>query len=713
MGFDGDAMKRLVLLIFAFAVAASAQVGVLPFRTSRATFLDPNGVPLANGCIFTYAAGSSTPLATYTDYTGNTQNSNPVILDSTGSAVMWLGPSTYKIVAWSNGGTNCATGVQQWSTDQIPGDVVINGTITGATITGGTLTGVAINGATITNDALTESTVDSTPIGQTTPSTGNFTSLAAALNPMTFSSTPTFNAGAYGYFTMTLTNNVTFSTINGGLPGQLITFDICQNGTGQVVNGITTGFTFAWPANYPSPPTISPILNACTIVTAYYNQANWVTVSTTPQLLTGNFDAIPYSATPIFLAGNYSNFSLTLTGNVTSSTITGGVVGQIVTADICQNATGTYTFLWPTNWLNAPPVSASASSCTGVAAVYNGTNWLTISNSSATTTTPLTGNLDQIPFTPTPTYSTTGYSSFAMTLSGNVTSSSISGGTTGQLIQIALMQGSSTTAAPVSAPTFSTLTTGGNLPGTTAYFAKCAYLFGTTESLPSAEATETTGSGATNTITWNCPVFAGVTTYKFYIGTGTGAENYYFTTSSASYIQVGVPSTGTPGIPLTGSTYTVNWPSNLINAPIMSTGIGATTALIALYNGTNWVVVGTSGNGQTGVTCSGGNCYRQNSDGSFDEWGLTPTFGSADAGSASMTFPHAFTNLASVTVIFAPANCSTSTSLATCAAGSGGSSGSTFNCAVQTASLTAPTFAWWSTNTVASGSACTFRASGY
>jgi hypothetical protein len=27
--------------------------------------------------------------------------------------------------------------------------------------------------------------------------------------------------------------------------------------------------------------------------------------------------------------------------------------------------------------------------------------------------------------------------------------------------------------------------------------------------------------------------------------------------------------------------------------------------------------------------------------------------------------------------------------------------------------LTAPTFAWWSTNTVASGSACTFRASGY
>lgn len=704
-------MRWLLLLLMSFS--ALAQVPVAPYRSPRVTFLGSTGQPLVNGCIFTYNGGTSTQATTYTESTGTNANTNPIILDATGSAVIWMAAQTYKFVAYSYGGTNCALGSLQWTVDQIPGDTFLNGSISGATITGGNLNGVNINGSTMENMAITTSTLDSSPVGQTTPSTGTFTSLSAALDAMTFSSTPTFNAGAYGYFTMTLTNNVTSSTINGGLPGQLITWNICQNGTGQVVNGITTGFTFAWPSNYPNPPVINPILNSCTIVTAYYNSTNWITVSTTPQLVYGNFTTIPYSATPVFIASSYSNFAITLTAPVTSSTITGGTTGQIITIDVCQNPTGGNTFIWPTNLLNAPPVSISASSCTGLSAVYNGTNWVTVSNSSATTTTPITGNLDHIPFTAAPTYTASNFSSFEMTLSGNVTSSVITGGTPGQLIQIALTQGSSTTTAPVSAPTFSTLTTGGNLPGTTTYYAKCSYLFGTTESLPSAEASETTGSGATNTITWNCPVMTGVTTYKFYIGSGTGAENYYFTTSSSSYIQVGVPSTGTPGIPLTGSTYTVAWPSNLINAPIMSTGIGATTGLVALYDGTNWITVGTSGSGQTGVTCSGSSCYRQNSDGSYDEWGITPTFGGADAGSTSMTFPHTFTNLSSITVVFSPANCASSTSLATCAAGTGGASGATINCAIQTASLSAPTFAWWSGNTVIAGSACVFRASGY
>jgi hypothetical protein len=298
-----------------------------------------------------------------------------------------------------------------------------------------------------------------------------------------------------------------------------------------------------------------------------------------------------------------------------------------------------------------------------------------------------------------------------MTLSGNVTSSTITGGTTGQLISIVLTQGSSTTTAPTSAPTFSTLTTGGALPGTTTYYTKCAYLFGTTESLPSAEASETTGSGATNTITWNCPVYAGVTMYKFYIGTGTGAENYYFTTSSASYIQVGVPSTGTPGIPLTGSIYTVNWPPNLINAPIMATGIGATTGLIALYNGTNWVAVGTTGSGSVGLVCSGSNCYRQNEDGSYEEWGVTPTFGGQNGGSLSMTWPHAFTTLATIQATFSANGCAGG-GPATCAANPGGSPNNVYACGILTADVSAPTLFYSSSNTVTAGASCTFHVNG-
>ena len=62
----------------------------------KVQFFDSNGEPLVGGKLYTYAAGTSSPLATYTDSTGNTANANPVILDSRGEANVWLGPSRYK-----------------------------------------------------------------------------------------------------------------------------------------------------------------------------------------------------------------------------------------------------------------------------------------------------------------------------------------------------------------------------------------------------------------------------------------------------------------------------------------------------------------------------------------------------------------------------------------------------------------------------------------
>lgn len=49
-----------------------------------AQFFDNNGVPLSGGKIYSYAAGTTTPLATYTSSTGNTAHTNPIILDSGG-----------------------------------------------------------------------------------------------------------------------------------------------------------------------------------------------------------------------------------------------------------------------------------------------------------------------------------------------------------------------------------------------------------------------------------------------------------------------------------------------------------------------------------------------------------------------------------------------------------------------------------------------------
>ena len=62
-------------------------------------FFGLDGLPLVGGKLYTYAAGTSTPLATYTDFTAATQNTNPVILDSTGQANVWVPETTtYKYI---------------------------------------------------------------------------------------------------------------------------------------------------------------------------------------------------------------------------------------------------------------------------------------------------------------------------------------------------------------------------------------------------------------------------------------------------------------------------------------------------------------------------------------------------------------------------------------------------------------------------------------
>lgn len=57
---------------------------------------DDNGNLLVGGKLYTYEAGTLTPKATYTTAAGTVANSNPVILDSSGYADVWLGDGGYK-----------------------------------------------------------------------------------------------------------------------------------------------------------------------------------------------------------------------------------------------------------------------------------------------------------------------------------------------------------------------------------------------------------------------------------------------------------------------------------------------------------------------------------------------------------------------------------------------------------------------------------------
>lgn len=84
-------------------------------------FFDDNGVPLAGGKIFTYAAGTTTPLTTYTSRDGLTANTNPIILDAAGRTPQQIWATEgllYKYVVK----TSTDTLIRTW--DNIGGTVV-------------------------------------------------------------------------------------------------------------------------------------------------------------------------------------------------------------------------------------------------------------------------------------------------------------------------------------------------------------------------------------------------------------------------------------------------------------------------------------------------------------------------------------------------------------------------------------------------------------
>ena len=59
-------------------------VTLSPLAGAGWQFFNNNGVPLSGGLLYSYAAGTSTPIATYTTISGNIANSNPIVLDSAG-----------------------------------------------------------------------------------------------------------------------------------------------------------------------------------------------------------------------------------------------------------------------------------------------------------------------------------------------------------------------------------------------------------------------------------------------------------------------------------------------------------------------------------------------------------------------------------------------------------------------------------------------------
>ena len=120
--------------------------------------VDNSGNSLVGGLLYTYAAGTSTPQATYVDSTQTTQNTNPVVLNARGEANVWLSTSLiYKLILqdaaanqiWAidnvNGGYISSNAIQSWEPAWGPTDLHIADSVGQNVIVGSSLNQLAIN----------------------------------------------------------------------------------------------------------------------------------------------------------------------------------------------------------------------------------------------------------------------------------------------------------------------------------------------------------------------------------------------------------------------------------------------------------------------------------------------------------------------------------------------------------------------------------------
>lgn len=135
-----------------------------PWLTQK--FFDANGLPLNGGKLWSYEAGTTTPLATYIDSTGVTPNTNPIILDANGEASIWLGQDAYKFVLMDPDDVELKTwdGVQLIAPGSITTSKIANGAVTADKLASNSVTTDKINNLAVTTAKIANLAVATTKI---------------------------------------------------------------------------------------------------------------------------------------------------------------------------------------------------------------------------------------------------------------------------------------------------------------------------------------------------------------------------------------------------------------------------------------------------------------------------------------------------------------------------------------------------------------------
>lgn len=282
-------IKVLKALVFLCLTASCfGQVSVVLAPIPKFASVTQSGLPNANGCVFTFASGTTNSIPSYTDYTGNTLNQNPVILRPDGTANIWLAAGTvYRFVVKTFGGVNCASGSTVYTVDGI----------------------------------------------------ANGSSLNVTAVP--FSGTPQFTVLAQNQlFTMTVTGNVVMLPLvaTAVQAPAFITFQITQNSVG--------GYTWTWPANVIGGAPIGLLPNQVTTQEFIWNGTNATAVGPAilgsgPALSSGSISI--NSGTPLVTSNQSGtgNICMTTGCQLVNPTINGTSFTHSPVQTICADGTPT------------------------------------------------------------------------------------------------------------------------------------------------------------------------------------------------------------------------------------------------------------------------------------------------------------------------------------------------------------------------------------
>lgn len=343
--YDRISFFLFCTLLLVCACYGNAQTYSPFMALGNAQFFDNNGEALTAGVLYSYQAGTTTQQATFTDSTGGTMNPDPIPFGSGARVSIWLTSNlTYKFVlCLQNDGAFCAPADVLFSVDHVPG-------CPGCASSGSPYIGTFISGS--PNPATTGILELASTDGICWRNTAGTTNLCITKDS---SDILTWSGG-------------TIKLPELGCSAMASGFDyLCPNSALHRFSISNNNTTYATVPTVPAAGLENHL--------AGFTATGWDLFDSgaTAPLTT----AVTFSATPTFTAASQDQlFTLTLTGNVTSSTLvmTGLPVPSLVSFELTEDATGGRTFVWPPNVFGPTSIASTPNSVTFVQFLWDGTN---------------------------------------------------------------------------------------------------------------------------------------------------------------------------------------------------------------------------------------------------------------------------------------------------------------------------------------------------